>query len=74
VHDPADDAPIVDPGLAPHILRQMRLDLPPLSVTQPKLIWSHVLCSESKQQRISNRFDQQQFYWVLALVTASALE
>ena len=36
VHDAANNAAIIDAGFAPHILWQMRLDLPPLFVVQPK--------------------------------------
>jgi len=74
VHDAADHAAVIDAGFASYVLGQMRLDLPPLVVAQPKQIASHRLCSESKQQRISNRFIQQQFYWVLALVGLVELE
>jgi hypothetical protein len=68
VHDAADHAAVIDAGFAPHVFRQMLLDLPPLFVVEPKQIASHCLCSESKLQRISNRISRQQFYWVLALV------
>ena len=44
----------IDAGLAPHVLGQMRLDLPPLFVGQPKQIAPHRPCSESKRQGISN--------------------
>jgi hypothetical protein len=71
MHDPADHAAVIDAGFAPDVLGQMWLDLPPLFVAQPKQIASHRPCSESKPQRISNRFSQQQFYWVLTLVVGT---
>ena len=67
MHDTADYATIIHSRLASHILGQMRLDLSPLFVIQPKQIAPHDRHSESQAQRISNRFSQQRFYWVSAL-------
>jgi len=36
VHDTTDHAAVIDAGLAPYILGQIRLDLLPLLVAQPK--------------------------------------
>jgi hypothetical protein len=68
MHDTADYATIIHSRLASHILGQMRLDLSPLFVIQPKQIAPHDRHSESQAQRISNRFSQQRFYWVSALI------
>ncbi len=43
VHDATDHAAIIYSGFAPHVLRQKRLDLPPLFVAPPKQIASHHL-------------------------------
>jgi hypothetical protein len=51
----------------------MRLDLTPLFIVQPKQIAPHGLHSESQGERISNRFSQQCFYWVLTLVGRTAI-
>jgi hypothetical protein len=59
MHDAAYHATVVHPFLASHISRQMRLDLPPLFVVQPKQVAPHDLHSESQAERISNRFNQQ---------------
>ena len=58
---------------AAHILRQMRRDLPPLFVAQPKQVAAHSPCSKSQRQRINNRFSPQCFYWVLALDQRAAV-
>src|SRR5665213_2476284 len=47
----------------------MRLNLPPLFVTQPKQVPPHLLSSESYTERINNRFSQQHFYWVPTLTS-----
>jgi hypothetical protein len=62
VHDAADHATIIHARLSSHIFRQMRLDLMPLFIAQPKQIAPHDLHSESQAERISNRFSQQHFY------------
>jgi hypothetical protein len=49
----ADDAAVIDPILAAYIRRQMRLNLPPLLVAQPKQGPPHLLHSESFQNRES---------------------
>jgi hypothetical protein len=41
MHDAADDAPIVRSLDTPHILRQIRLDAPPLLIAQPKKVLAH---------------------------------
>jgi hypothetical protein len=53
MQDAADDATIVHPVLAAYICRQMRLDLPPLLIVQPKQVAPHLLRSESFQNRES---------------------
>jgi hypothetical protein len=40
--DAADHAAVIHPILAAYIRRQIRRDLPPLIVTQPKQIASHL--------------------------------
>jgi hypothetical protein len=45
VQDAADHSPIVLALLAAHVRRQLRFDLPPLLVTQPKQVAAHRLCS-----------------------------
>jgi hypothetical protein len=62
VHDAADHATIIHARLSSHIFRQMRLDLMPLFIAQPKQIAPHGLHSESQGERISNQFSQQHFY------------
>jgi hypothetical protein len=47
MQDAADDPPVVDPLLAVHVLRQMRFDLQPLVIAQPKQIAPHRLHSKS---------------------------
>jgi hypothetical protein len=41
VHNAADDAAVVRPLDAPYIRRQMRFDLSPLLVAQPKQVPAH---------------------------------
>jgi hypothetical protein len=41
MHDAADHPAVVDAILAAHVRRQMRLDLPPLLIAQPKQIALH---------------------------------
>jgi len=45
VHDAADHTAIIDAGFAPDLVRQVRLDLPPLFVAQPKQIAPHPPCT-----------------------------
>ena len=40
--DPADHTAVIHPRLAAHVLGQMRLDLPPLFIAQPKQMPAHV--------------------------------
>jgi len=49
--DAANHAAIIHPRLAAHVFRQMRLDLTPLFVAQPKQVAPHpLLCSESSAE------------------------
>jgi hypothetical protein len=62
MHDPTDDASIIDPFHATNIRRQMRLDPTPLLVAQPKQVRAHDPDPPSKtnQNRMesgSSRFD-----------------
>jgi hypothetical protein len=51
VHNTADHATVIDAVLATYVRRQMRLDLPPLIVVQPKQIGPHpLLRRESSDQ------------------------
>jgi hypothetical protein len=46
--DAADHSTVINPRLASHVRWQIRLDLPPLFVIQPKQVAPHpLLCSES---------------------------
>jgi hypothetical protein len=62
MNDAADDTTIVHSRLAAHVLRQMRLDLPPLVIAQPKQIAPHcprsesAIDSESATDSASNHF------------------
>jgi len=49
----ADHLPIIDPFLAPHIGRKMRLDPSPLLIAQPKQVAAHsaVLASTGFSQQ-----------------------
>jgi hypothetical protein len=47
--DAADHTTIIHPRLASYVLGQMRLDLPPLFIVQPKQIAPHCLRSESTE-------------------------
>jgi hypothetical protein len=47
MQDAADHTTVVHTILAPYVCRQMRLDLTPLFIAQPKQIAPHRLCSES---------------------------
>jgi len=49
MQDAANHAPVVYPRLAAHIRRQMRLDLPPLLIAQPKQIAPHLSGSRIKK-------------------------
>jgi hypothetical protein len=60
--DATDHATVVHPILAAYIRRQIGLDLPPLIVTQPKQIASHLSSPRiTELKRINNRFSQQCF-------------
>jgi hypothetical protein len=54
MHDAADDAAIICPLDTTDIRRQMRFDLPPLFVAQPKQILAHdpMLLPKTNQDRI----------------------
>jgi hypothetical protein len=62
VKDAADHAAIIHTILAAHVRRQMRLDLPPLLIIQPKQIASHransriTKVSESSTDSAANTF------------------
>jgi hypothetical protein len=45
--DAADNTAVVNPRFAAYIPRQMRLNLPPLLITQPKQVAPHCPRSES---------------------------
>jgi hypothetical protein len=47
MEDAADHATIIHSWLASHVLRQMRLNLPPLFIVQPKQVAPHCPRSES---------------------------
>jgi len=53
MQDAADHAPVVDTLLAAHVRGQIRLDPPPLFVTQPKQIASHPLALSNHTERES---------------------
>ena len=60
--DATDHATVVHAILAAYIRRQIGLDLPPLIVTQPKQIASHLSSPRiTELKRINNRFSQQDF-------------
>jgi len=60
--DATDHATVVHAILAAYIGRQIGLDLPPLIVTQPKQIASHLSSPRiTELKRINNRFSQQCF-------------
>ena len=63
----ADHTPIICAFLAAHVRGKQRRDAPPLVIAQPLQVAPHLLCSFAPQ-RISNRFQPQQIYWVSALV------
>jgi hypothetical protein len=44
MQDAADHPAVIYPFLAAHVRRQMRLDLPPLFIAQPKQIAPHPIC------------------------------
>jgi hypothetical protein len=62
MQDAADHATVVHTILAAHVCRQMRLDLTPLFIAQPKQVASHLSAPESRIiefKRINNRFSRQ---------------
>jgi len=65
--DAADHTAVIHPILAAYIRWQIGFDLPPLIVTQPKQIVSHLQPPNHRAKRINNRFSQQCLYWVLTL-------
>jgi hypothetical protein len=68
MNDPADHATVIHARLAANITRQMRLYPLPFAITQPIQVLAHLPGSESEHKGINNRFNQQDIYWVLALV------
>jgi hypothetical protein len=60
MQDAADHPPIIDPFLAAHIGRQMRLDPSPLLIAEPKQVAAHssvlLASTESLSDSLINRF------------------
>src|SRR5665213_2492546 len=54
VQNATDHTPVVHAILAAHIRRQMRPDLTPLLITQPKQVVPHPIASESQSNGITN--------------------
>jgi hypothetical protein len=54
MHDTADHAAIIHPLLAAHVRRQVRLNLTPLLVAQPKQVAPHLLCLPNHGHRESS--------------------
>jgi hypothetical protein len=67
MQDAADHPPVICAFLAAHVGRKQGRDASPLLVAQPEQVAPHLLCSFASQ-RISNRFQPQQIYWVSTLV------
>jgi len=62
MQDTANHAAVVHTLLAANISGQVRLDLTPLLIAQPKQVATHPNASESRSNGITNRFNRQCFY------------